>query len=63
MLNYVTVKASVTDDRKLTAVSITLLDADLKLVHTIVPIVASSPSITIDHQYFLDNVHLLTGIY
>ena len=61
--DYVTVNATVTDEHKITAISISLVDADQHLVHVTVPLPVSSPSTSISYQYLLDNIHLLTGIY
>lgn len=60
---YVTVNATVTDETKLTDVSVSLLDADQHFAHITVPVTVSSPSMTINLAYFLDNIHLETGYY
>ncbi|MCX6297091.1 MAG: Ig-like domain-containing protein, partial [Bacteroidetes bacterium] len=61
--DYVTVNATVTDDTKITSVSVSLLDANEHLAHLTIPVSVSSPTMTLNMQYFLDNVHLLSGIY
>lgn len=61
--NYVTVNASVTDDTKITSVSVSLLDANENYAHVVVPVTVSSPSMTLNMQYMLDNIHLETGFY
>jgi Big-like domain-containing protein len=61
--DYVTVNASVTDDHKIAAVSVSLMDNAQHLIHNTVNVSVSSPSGTINYQYLLDNIHLLTGVY
>lgn len=61
--DYVTVNATVTDDTKITSVSVSLLDASENYAHVIVPVTVSSPSMTLNLQYSLDNIHLETGFY
>jgi len=61
--DYVAVNASITDDTRLTAVSVSLLDANENFAHVSVPVPFTSPSMTLNFQYLLDNIHLETGIY
>ena len=61
--DYVTVNATVTDNVKISAVSVSLLDADQHFAHITVPLTVSSPSMTVNYQYILDNIHLETGFY
>src|ERR1700746_4127123 len=61
--DHVPVKASVTDNTKLTSISVSLVDASQSLVHITVPVPVSSPSTNVDMQYLLDNIHLESGVY
>ncbi len=61
--DYVAVNASITDDTRLTAVSVSLLNANEGFAHVSVPVPITSPSMTLNLQYLLDNIHLETGIY
>jgi hypothetical protein len=61
--DYVNVKASVTDETRLEAVSVTLLDAAHIPVHITVPVSVTSASMNVNMQYLLDNIHLESGIY
>lgn len=60
---YVTVTASVTDETKIESVSVSLLDAQQVAVHITIPVGVSSPSMTVNMQYLLDNIHLESGVY
>ncbi|MGZ4078592.1 MAG: hypothetical protein ACXVED_10335 [Bacteroidia bacterium] len=60
----VTVNASVTDETKIASLSVSLVDASQQLVHVTIPItVTSSPSMTFNMLYTLDNIHLESGVY
>jgi len=60
----VLVNATVSDDIKLTAVSIALLDNQRNQVQGSVAVnIASSPRFTFNAAYYLDNIHLETGTY
>ncbi len=61
--SYVTVNATVTDENKISAVSISLLDASQNFAHITVPVSVSSPSMTFNVNYLLDNIHLESGLY
>ena len=61
--DYVTVNATVTDETKITEVSVSLLDANENYAHVSIPVSVSSPSMTVNLQYYLDNIHLETGFY
>lgn len=61
--DYVTVNATVTDNVKISAVSVSLLDANQGFAHITVPISVTSPSMTFNFHYLLDNIHLETGFY
>ena len=61
--DYVTVNATVTDEVKLSSVSVSLLDAGQNYAHVTLPVTVSSPSMTLNMAYFLDNIHLESGIY
>lgn len=61
--DYVTVNATVTDDIKITEVSVSLLDANENYAHVTIPVSVSSPTMTVNLQYYLDNIHLETGFY
>lgn len=60
---YVNVNASVTDETKISSVSVSLLDASENFAHITVPVTVSSPSMTVNMNYILDNIHLETGFY
>lgn len=61
--DYVTVNATVTDEVKLSSVSVSLLDASQNYAHVTLPVTVSSPSMTVNMAYLLDNIHLESGIY
>jgi len=61
--DVVQVNASVSDENKITAVSIRLVDADLNALHTSISVPVLSPSMTVNTHYALDNIHLESGIY
>ncbi len=57
------VNATVRDDTKITSVSVSLLDAQGNPAHNSIPVPVSSPSMTINIGYLLDNIHLESGSY
>lgn len=57
------VTGTVKDDTKITSVSISLVDGNYAPVHRTVPVSVSSPSMSINTYYLLDNIHLESGIY
>jgi hypothetical protein len=59
----VTVNASVSDQTKLATVSISLEDAQGTPAYITIPVSVTSPSMTINEQYMLDNIHLESGLY
>lgn len=61
--NDVLVNATVQDDRKITSVSVGLLNADYQSVHTSISVPVSSPSMNVNLYYTLNNIHLETGYY
>lgn len=61
--DYVTVNATVTDDVKISSVAVSLLDVNQNYAHITLPVTVSSPSMTLNMAYFLDNIHLETGFY
>ena len=61
--DYVPVAATVTDETKIAAVSITLLDFDHNPVHVTIPLSVSASPMSINFQYLLDNIHLENGLY
>lgn len=61
--DVVWVKASVSDDTKITAASISLLDDQQRVSHRSLSVPVSSPSTTINAAYTLDNIHLESGFY
>lgn len=61
--DIVPVKASVSDETKITALSISLVDVNLNPAHVSIAIPVSSPSMTINATYELDNIHLESGVY
>lgn len=61
--DYVTVNATVTDDVKISSVAVSLLDVNQGYAHVTLPVAVSSPSMTLNLAYFLDNIHLETGFY
>ena len=60
---YVNVSGTVTDETRITAVSVSLLDINQNFAHITVPVSVSSPSMTLNMNYILDNIHLETGFY
>ena len=60
---YVNVNATVTDESRISTVSVSLLDANENYAHITVPVSVSSPSMTLNMNYILDNIHLETGFY
>lgn len=64
VFDVVPVKAKVSDDKKISSVVVNLLDNNHDPVHVALPVnVSSSPEFTFNLAYYLDNVHLLSGIY
>ena len=61
--DYVTVNASVSDETKLTSLSVSLLDAQEVPVHVTIPVSVSANSMTLNLLYDLDNIHLESGTY
>lgn len=61
--DYVTVNATVTDDVKISSVAVSLLDVNQNYAHVTLPVSVSSPAMTMNMAYFLDNIHLETGFY
>lgn len=56
-------QASVSDETKITAVSIRLVDANMNTAHISMGVPISSPSMKINTFYTLDNIHLESGVY
>lgn len=64
VFDYVPVKAKVTDENSVASVYVNLLDIDHNPIHTSVPITTNaSNSLSFNISYYLDNVHLLSGLY
>jgi hypothetical protein len=63
VFGFIQVNATVTDQTKITAVSICLTDLQQIPVHTSISIPVTSPSMTINTPYLLNNIHLETGFY
>ncbi|MGQ0826814.1 MAG: Ig-like domain-containing protein [Bacteroidota bacterium] len=61
--DVIRVKASVSDETKITNLSIRLVDANRNTAHISIGAPVSSPSATINAYYPLDNIHLESGIY
>ncbi|MCW3104401.1 MAG: hypothetical protein JWO09_2841 [Bacteroidetes bacterium] len=59
----VPVSASISDESKITSVSVTLVDVNHIPVHTSVSTSVTSPSMTLSLSYPLDNIHLESGSY
>ncbi|MBA3706623.1 MAG: hypothetical protein H0W84_12210, partial [Bacteroidetes bacterium] len=57
------VQATVRDDKHLSSLSISLLDANQSAAHISVTVPVSSPSMTISAYYPLNNIHLESGLY
>src|SRR5437016_5657179 len=58
VMTAITVNATVKDDNQITSVSINLVDAQGNPAYNSIPVPVSSPSMTINTQYMLDNIHL-----
>lgn len=61
--DVISVKASISDEVRITAVSIKLVDEQQRTSHKTLAVPVSSPSMTINTTYLLDNIHLESGIY
>jgi len=60
---YVNVNATVTDETRISSVSVSLLDVNEHFAHITLPATVSSPNMTLNMNYILDNIHLETGFY
>lgn len=63
VFDNITVNASVSDETAITFVSVSLVDAQYNSVVAAAAIPVSSPSMTINKQYYIDNIHLESGTY
>lgn len=64
VFDIATVNATVIDDNKIVSINVNLLDNQHNNAHAAVSVnVSSSPSFTFNIAYYLDNIHLETGIY
>jgi hypothetical protein len=59
----VAVSADISDETKISSVSVTLVDVNHIPVHTSVSASVTSPSMTLNISYPLDNIHLESGQY
>ena len=63
VMSSVTVNATIKDDTKITSVNVSLVDALDNPVHVSVSVPVSSPSMEVNMQYILNNIHLESGMY
>lgn len=63
VFDVIQVNAAVRDESQITSLSISLVDANHGVAIPAFSLPVSSPSMTINTQYALDNIHLETGIY
>lgn len=63
VFDVVSVQASVSDNKQLESVSVGLLDAQMNVAYISVPATITSPSTNINVSYYLDDIHLESGIY
>jgi hypothetical protein len=63
VFDVVHIKATATDENKLTEVNVSLVDQNYNQKHSIEQIAVSSPSTSFEHDYWLNNIHLPSGIY
>jgi len=59
----VPVKAEITDQTKIVTANVTLVDENYVPVHITLPFTVSSPGMSVNTTYALDNIHLTTGLY
>jgi hypothetical protein len=59
----IAVSADITDETKITSVSVTLVDGNHIPVHASISVPVTSPSMTLNMSYPLDNIHLESGMY
>ncbi len=63
VFDVVSVQASISDNRQLELVNVGLLDAQMNVAYISVPATIASPSTSINVSYYLDDIHLESGIY
>lgn len=59
----ISINATVSDETAITFVSVSLVNAQYIPVLNAVALPVSSPSMTINKQLYIDNVHITTGVY
>ncbi|MCC6837144.1 MAG: hypothetical protein IT234_01285 [Bacteroidia bacterium] len=62
VFDVVSVQASVSDNKQLESVSVGLLDDQMNVAYISVPATITSPSTNINVSYYLDDIHLESGI-
>ncbi|MES2592809.1 MAG: hypothetical protein V4608_13070 [Bacteroidota bacterium] len=63
VFGVIPVKASITDETKITSVSISLVNDQYSPVSPSLSVSVQSPSMEINTSYYIDNIHLENGIY
>jgi len=63
VFDLITVHASLSDDTKITAVSVSIVNDQYTPVVTSVSVPVTSPTMTLNTTYYIDNIHLLSGTY
>lgn len=63
VFNNITISATVSDETAITFVSVSLVNAQYVPVSAAVSLPVSSPSMTINKQLYIDNIHITTGYY
>jgi hypothetical protein len=61
--DYIHLVASITDDTKITAASVTLEDVNHVIVNSSVSLSVSSPTMSVDINYYIENIHIESGTY
>ena len=63
VLDVIIVSGAVSDDTKITSVTVSLVDAQQHVAHVSVSASVTSPTMSYSVQYPLDNIHLESGTY
>lgn len=61
--DIISFKADISDETKIAMANVTLVDENYVPVHSTLPFTVTSPRMTVNTTYALDNIHLSTGLY
>ena len=61
--DIISFRADISDETRIATANITLVDENYVPVHTTLPFTVTSPAMTVNTTYALDNIHLTTGLY